>query len=195
MQTGKISIRQARPEEAPLVAKLIMTAMTDECCLFFCGEKYGIHDFHRVMTRLVERDDTQYSYKNTLCAADTDDNIMGICTSYDGAKLHQLRQAFIQTAKEEWGMDHSHIPDETEAGELYIDSLAVSPLHRGKGLATELLKATIAKAQSLGISRTGLLVDTGNPKAEALYLRVGFKSVGTNSWGGHPMKHLVFQDK
>ena len=59
MQTGKISIRQARPEEAPLVAKLIMTAMTDECCLFFCGEKYGIDDFHRVMTRLVERDDTE----------------------------------------------------------------------------------------------------------------------------------------
>ena len=193
--TETIQIRNARPDEATPIASLIIQAMQEECCRYFCGNDCTMDDYLQLMAEMVRRDDTQYSYKNTLCAADTDDNIMGICTSYDGAKLHQLRQAFIQTAKEEWGMDHSHIPDETEAGELYIDSLAVSPLHRGKGLATELLKATIAKAQSLGISRTGLLVDTGNPKAEALYLRVGFKSVGTNSWGGHPMKHLVFQDK
>ncbi len=192
MQTETITIRQASPEEAPTVARLIMTAMTDECCLYFCGKGHDIGDFHRVMTRLVEREDTQYSYANTLCAVDSQDNIMGICTSYDGAKLHQLRQTFLAAAKEEWGMDHSNIPDETEAGELYIDSLAVDPAHRGKGIATLLLKATIDKAAALGIPRTGLLVDTGNPKAEALYLRVGFKPIGTNSWGGHPMRHLIF---
>ena len=193
MQTKKSNIRQARPGEAARVAQLIMDAMTQECCLFFCGKDHDIDDFHRVMTKLVERDDTQYSHANTLCAVDEDDNIVGICTSYDGARLHQLRKAFLQTALEEWGMDHSKIPDETEAGELYIDSLAVSADQRGKGIATQLLKATIEKAVALGLPRTGLLVDTGNPKAEALYLRVGFKPVGTNSWGGHPMKHLVFE--
>lgn len=193
MQTGHFNIRQAKQDEAATIARLIMTAMTDECCLFFCGKEYGIDSFHRVMTRLVEHEDSQYSYKNTLCAVDRQDNIAGICTSYDGGKLRQLRQVFIDTAQKEWGKDHSGIPDETEAGELYIDSLAVDPAFRGKGIATMLLNATIEKAKKLGLPRTGLLVDTGNPRAEALYTRVGFKLAGTNAWGGHPMRHLVVQ--
>ena len=45
-----------------------MMAMTDECCLHFCGEGYGLADFRRMMTRLVELEHSQYSYSNTLVA-------------------------------------------------------------------------------------------------------------------------------
>ena len=38
----------------------------------------------------------------------------------------------------------------------------------------------------------GLLVDKGNPKAEKLYIRVGFEYSNDATWGGHPMKHLVY---
>ncbi|MGN0281758.1 MAG: GNAT family N-acetyltransferase [Prevotella sp.] len=194
MQTDVFSIRQARPDEASVVARLIMTAMTDECCLFFCGEENGIDDFHRVMTGLVERDDTQYSYANTLCAVNDEDKIVGICTSYDGARLRELRQTFLDVAMKEWGKDHSGMPEETQAGELYIDSLAVDSSYRGKGIATMLINATSDKARKMDIPLTGLLVDTGNPRAEALYTRVGFKLAGTNSWGGHGMKHFVLHN-
>ena len=88
-------------------------------------------------------------------------------------------------------IDHSGIDDETEAGELYIDSLATNPDHRGKGIATQLIEATSVKASKMGIERVGLLVDKGNPNAERLYLRCGFKYQNDNSWGGHAMKHLV----
>ena len=50
MNNDNIIIRQARRDEAEHVAKLIMTAMTDECCLWFCGEGHDISDFHKVMT-------------------------------------------------------------------------------------------------------------------------------------------------
>ena len=63
---------------------------------------------------------------------------------------------------------------------------------RGKGVATLLLKATIEKARDMGLPAVGLLVDTGNPKAEKLYSRLGFEYVGDNTWGGHPMKHLQY---
>ena len=191
---NNISIREARPEEAGRIADLIIMAMTEECCLHFCGPDHDIDDFRRVMISLVARTDTQYSYLNTLVAA-IEDNIVGICVSYDGALLHQLRQPFIDAALYEWGIDHSSIPDETQAGELYIDSLAVDPAYRGRGIARLLLEASVEKSKRMNLPSTGLLVDVGNPRAEALYNKVGFRYAGTNSWGGHGMKHLVMMNE
>ena len=82
------------------------------------------------------------------------------------------------------------MPYVTLAGELYMDIIAVPDYCRGKGIATALLNATVDKARGMGLPAVGLLVDTGNPKAEKLYARVGFKTVGENSWGGHAMKHM-----
>ena len=84
----------------------------------------------------------------------------------------------------------SHIDDETEAGELYLDSLAVRPDYQGQGIATRLLQAAADKAAAMGIGAVGLLVDDNNPKAEKLYHRCGFVTVGDNRWGGHAMRHL-----
>ena len=193
MNNEIIKIRQARPDEASRIADLILMAMTEECCLHFSGLDHDIDDFRRVMTSLVARTDTQYSYLNTLVAA-IEDNIVGICVSYDGGMLHSLRQPFIEAAKQEWGMDHSGISDETQAGELYLDSLAVDPAYRGRGIASLLLRATIDKSRALGLPATGLLVDVGNPKAEALYNKVGFQYAGTISWGGHGRRHYVLQN-
>lgn len=201
---NNISIREARPEEAGRIADLIIMAMTEECCLHFCGPDHDIDDFRRVMTSLVARTDTQYSYLNTLVAIEetapvpgvsAPGCIVGICVSYDGALLHQLRQAFIDAAIKEWGMDHSAIPDETQAGELYLDSLAVDPAYRGRGIARLLLEASVEKSKRMNLPSTGLLVDVGNPRAEALYNKVGFRYAGTNSWGGHGMKHLVMMNE
>jgi len=41
----------------------------------------------------------------------------------------------------------------------------------------------------------GLLVDQGNPKAEKLYQRLGFRYVGDAEWGGHAMRHLQYPVK
>ena len=194
MKNAQITIRKGKPDDASRIASLIIMAMTEECCLYFCGEKHSIDDFHEAMTTLALRTDSQYSYLNTLCAVNEKDNIVGVCTSYDGALLHQLRKAFIDTAWERWGMDHSNMPDETQAGELYIDSLAVDPEYRGMGIAKQLLEATIQKSREMNLPATGLLVDTGNPRAELLYNKVGFRVVDTNTWGGHPMKHMTIEN-
>lgn len=98
------------------------------------------------MTRLVAREDSQYSYKNTLVALDEDSKgVIGICVSYDGADLHSLRKAFIEEAIKEFGIDYSGIDDETEKGELYIDSLVVDERYRNMGFVSALLKATCEK--------------------------------------------------
>lgn len=143
-----------------------------------------------MMQQLVERADTQYSYLNALCAADENDCVLGVSVSYDGALLHSLRQRFIEAVSQTFGKQLDGMADETAAGELYLDSLAVLPSAQGQGIATALLDATAQKAEQMGAGPLGLLVDAGNPRAERLYLRCGFKQVGTNRWGGHDMKHL-----
>ena len=188
-----IEIKDARKEQSPDIARLIMTAMTDDCCLHFCGEGYGLEDFRGMMTMLVEREDSQYSYRNTLVVMDGD-RLVGIAVSYDGGRLHELRQAFVEAAKTCIGKDHSGMDDETQAGELYLDSLAVLPDYRRQGIARRLLKATKEKADRMGLPCVGLLVDKGNPAGEALYVSVGFRYVNVNSWGGHPMKHLTLSN-
>lgn len=186
-----MKIIQATKQQAAAIARLIMTAMTDDCCLYFAGNGHTLDDFHRMMTSLVERDDSQYSYRNTLVACGDEGQIQGAIVAYDGARLHELREAFIGAARECLGWDFSSMDDETQAGEVYLDSLAVLEEHRGKGIATALLRAEIERAAREGHSAVGLLVDKGNPNAERLYRSVGFEYANDASWGGHPMKHLV----
>lgn len=193
-----MNIRKALPTEARQIARLIMVAMNYECCQFFAGEAHTLTDFEDLMTVLVERTDSQYSYTNTLVASPDaseamgEASVAGICVSYDGAALHRLRTTFIEEAKVRFGRDFSGMDDETQAGELYIDSLCVSPAHRGQGLASHLIAATIDKARTMGLPAVGLLVDKGNPAAERLYLRLGFVYQGDACWGGHPMRHLQY---
>ena len=89
-----IEIREATKAQASDIARLIMIAMTDDCCLHFCGVGHGLEDFYKMMSSLVEREDSQYSYRNTLVAM-ADDNVVGIAVSYDGSRLHELRQALL----------------------------------------------------------------------------------------------------
>ena len=123
-----MNIIEATQQHAPVIANLIMMAMTDECCLNLAGEGRTVADFARLMTQLTAADDTQYSYRNTLLAVTDEGEVAGAIVSYDGAKLHELREAFIEGARREFGVDHSGMDDETAAGEWYLDSLAVFPL-------------------------------------------------------------------
>ncbi len=185
-----ISIFEAQKSQAAAIASLIMMAMTDDCCQYFCGPGYGLADFRKMMIGLVESDHSQYSYTNTLVAMDGQ-QVVGISVSYDGGRLHELRRAFIEAAKQHIGKDHSAIDDETQAGELYLDSLAVLPAYRRRGIARRLLLSTKQRADRMGLPCVGLLVDADNPVGEALYASVGFRFVNHSEWGGHPMKHLT----
>lgn len=188
----KVHIEQGTPDKASHIASLIMEAMNTDCCQNFAGPHHTLVDFHQMMERLVKMKDSQYSYLNTLVASNSEGIITGILVAYDGARLKELRRQFIKEAIVSFGIDYSAMDAETEAGEFYLDSLAVSSSFRGKGIAKQLLAAAIEKARELGIPKVGLLVDKGNPRAEKLYASIGFKYVNDTVWGGHGMRHLQY---
>jgi len=188
-----IPLQPATPADAEAIAPLIMEAMNLECCQNWAGPDHSLGDFRQLMERLIRADESQYSHRNTTVARADGSTVAGICVCYDGGRLHCLRQAFIAGAREAFGIDYSHIDDETEAGEYYIDSLAVAAPYRGQGIAKQLLRHAIEQARSMNLPRVGLLVDADNPKAERLYTAVGFAFAGNTAWGGHAMRHLVYE--
>lgn len=189
METYDIHIVSATTSDTDHIVRLIMTAMTDDCCLYYAGNGRTLDDFARVLRRLVTEEHSQYSYRNTLLAVGDRRTVLGACVAYDGGELHRLREAFFAAMREEIGRTFDRFDDETAAGEYYIDSLAVYPEYRRRGIASMLLRATCRKAQALGLT-AGLLVDTENPNAERMYTALGFRYVEDSRWGGRPMHHL-----
>lgn len=181
---------KALRSDAGRIATLMMEAMNHDCCRWFAGPGHTLEEFHALLVSLIERPDTQYSMQNAITRRSPEGDIIGVAVSYPGSELRRLRQPFLDGLRERFGRDIT-IADETEAGELYLDTLAVEEDYRGQGIATDLLRATIEKGREMGLP-TGLLVDEGNPRAERLYERVGFRHVGDNSWGGHAMRHLLY---
>ncbi len=89
-------------------------------------------------------------------AMTTDGVVAGILVAYDGAQLKTLRKRFVDEALATFGIDYSGMDAETQEGEYYLDSLAVSSSYRGKGIAKLLLNAAIQRGKELGIPKVGL---------------------------------------
>ncbi len=64
------------------------------------------------------------------------------------------------------------------AGEFYIDNIAVSPDHRRKGIARQIMSYLIGCARQMGGSFISLEVRPSNAPAIALYESLGFKRAG-----------------
>ena len=110
---------------------------------------------------------------------------------YDGALYRTLKQPVLDAMKESFGSgsDFASVV-ETEAGEFYLDSVGVDPSMRSRGIGSMLFDAMIQRAVRSGFKVVGLIVDEDKPKAEALYLRLGFRTVGFRDFLGHRMKHM-----
>ncbi len=61
------------------------------------------------------------------------------------------------------------------ADELYVDGVAVAPAERGEGIGTRLLQEAVTVAREDGLRWLRLHVVDTNPRAQALYERLGFR--------------------
>lgn len=62
--------------------------------------------------------------------------------------------------------------------ELYVDGVAVAPAARGEGIGTRLLHEAVTVAREDGLRWLRLHVVDTNPRAQALYERLGFRVTG-----------------
>ncbi len=189
LNNNMINIIPAERADAPLIARTIMEALGAEMCESFTRPGRTLEDIEELFTICAESDDSQYSWVNTLKAVDEDGNVCGMVISYDGAKLYELRKRFLdEFAKQNGFRIDDRMTDETEPGEWYLDSLAVFPEYRGRGIARQLIEGVRQRALPSG-KPVGLLVDKTNHRAEGLYNRLGFRTVGDRSFAGELMTH------
>lgn len=133
--------------------------------------------------KICSRDDVLYSARNTTIA-ELDGKPVGMLTAYDGSRYSAMRQVTMQLVKEHLGTEFPGMEDETVPGEYYLDSLAVRPGLRGKGIGRRLLENGIAEGKSRNLTVT-LAVDPVNEKAQKLYRAIGFRPMGELFIFGH----------
>lgn len=124
--------------------------------------------------RIAEMDDTLYSWRNTRIAQ-YEGKDAGVLISYDGASYKRAALKTFTIVRDGGGDDFTQMTAEAEAGEWYIDTLAVMPEYRGHGIAKALLRDGIAQGTG---KRVTLYVDPDHPWVVNLYRSVGFLPAG-----------------
>lgn len=189
-----MQILPAKKEHAHLIGKAVTMAIGDEITRNLAGESHCADDVEKLFTALAGRDDTQYSYRNTLVAQTADGQVAGLAVAYDGAGLITMRRIFFSEAADRIGLtvdgNIDDIAPETTPDEFYLDTLAVFAEYRGQGIARQLLKATKKRADAIG-KPLGLLVDKTNVNARRLYDSAGFVKKDERPFAGEIMDHLI----
>ena len=179
-------IRPATPDDASEVSPLFILAMGHIAGILANSERN--EDAIPLLEMFFTRDYNQYSYINTL-VFEIDKKIIGFVTGYDGALLDKLRQPIIEQVRKS---QPDFAPgDETEAGEYYLDCIAISTAYHGKGIGKKLISAFCEKADSLGFRRVGLIVDFENSETKIIYEKLGFQTVGERDFLGHKYFHML----
>lgn len=189
MTDNNFRIVGAEAADAPLIGRAVVAALGPELPKNLAGSR-AVADVVDLFAALAARTDSQYSYLNTLKAIDSENRPMGFIVGYDGSRLHTLRLAFFDEAASRLGRDmRGNMGDETGPGEFYLDSLAVMPEFRGRGIGSALIEAMARRGAACGLC-PGLLCDKSNSSARRLYESLGFRPVGERSFAGELMDHL-----
>lgn len=184
-----MKIVNADKSDARMIGEAVVEAIGDNLANAFAGDK-SVEDVKCMFATLAAREDSQYSYLNTLKAIDNNGNPMGFIVAYDGAILHKLRRAFFEEVRNALNRDmEGEMADECTGDEYYLDSLAVLPQYRGQGIARALIEAMSKRAANSG-KPLGLLCDKTNSNARRLYDKLGFRKVGETTFAWELMDHL-----
>lgn len=186
-------IRQAYPNEAAQIAPLVHAAVGDIADeLANSRDEDKVHD---LLAHLIKCKDTRVGY-GFIDVAEVNGVVGGVAVSYSGGIMEAANEPtfrFLHRYHDGASkpIQKNVLPllkvKEAEEDEYYLDSLAVHPRFRGRGLGTALLNHVQKKAKKNGYKKTSLLVEHGNMNAYRLYRKIGYKAAGEVR-----MKHMLF---
>lgn len=180
-------MRPATPEDAVFLGRCVCEGIGFE---IFEKENEFNTKVASGLAPLAAREDTLYSYRHAL-VAEVDGEVAGTLISYPGEYYHQMRNTTFRELPHFRELDLDAMPDEAGAGEYYLDTLAVLPQYRRRGVGTSLMQARIAWAEQnhpdLSIS---LLVDPDNLNGQRIYTRLGFV---ITDWNVVAFNHLYWK--
>ena len=184
-------IRDARPDDALFLAKCIMAGM------HFYDFETDIPDESDIYERLIEcerREDLLYSYRYTR-VAEMDGTLVGSLLSYPGEIYRVTRHKTFSELWPDLALMDAESEMETGPGEYYLDTLAVVPSCRHRGIGKALLVDGIQKGESLGYDRIALVVDSDMPHLVRLYESIGFVPADHRHAFGVDFQRMIYEVK
>ncbi|HBC28716.1 MAG TPA: hypothetical protein DC006_03410 [Prevotellaceae bacterium] len=175
----KITYRMATAMDAAFVALVVAEAVGGALMERVCEGHKTDRDraLLKQLTAVCRRDDTLYSWRHTRLAVNAGGQPVGALVAYVGEGYRERRARTFALLEEFVTFDVDRMDDETRDGEYYLDSLAVLPPWRGRGIARRLLACAQADAARMG--RPAILACApGNTGAKHLYESLGFREEG-----------------
>ncbi len=136
--------------------------------------------------------DMLYTHKNTRIA-EIGGSTAASLLSYPGEIYKNVRDRTFRKLWPEYFIEHSGDDQETGPGEYYLDSLAVLPPYRNRGIGRALMEDGIRKGIALGYNRITLVADSEMPHLIRLYESVGFLPAGRCHAFGVEFQKMVFR--
>ncbi len=183
-----MDIRKATIEDAAAIARNVMAAMGYD--VFVENPDAETSAMLEGMQEICAREDTLYSWLNTLVAC-VDGVVAGSLTSYNGADYLKMRELTFSLAREKFGWTPPIMDDETCAGEWYLDSLAVLPEFRKRGIAKLLVSQALEVAEALGFRRVSLIALASSHRLISHYESFGFRPDGHLNCFGHDYLRMI----
>lgn len=168
---GNLHIRDGRPSDAHFLAECIMAGMH-----MYDFEEVLNDDLSDILGRLTsceERTDTLYTHARTR-VGEIDGTPVAALLSYPGELYRELKE---KTFREYWPAFFelfSSDDPETGPGEYYLDSLAVLPAFRHRGIGQAMIRDSMQIGISQGFTRIALVADSQMPRLVSLYGSLGF---------------------
>ena len=190
MTDEKITIRPARPEDAPQASYLMYLSGPEFAETIFGGPESNTI---RVLRELFPIPNHLYSYTHTF-VAEREGRVVGLFLGFDKGRWEVAQRAMGREIGLRWFkiIRPCHLPRmilaiidlartfEPLSDEDYlIEMLAVLPEMRRQGIATQLMEFAADQARSKGLRRLVLDVLAENEVARRFYEHVGFQAVKT----------------
>jgi len=181
-------IREARKEDTEAMIELLKVILLDMELPVM--QEANWEDIKPALVEAGKLEKYRLNYRNAV-VKEVDGQIAGFFYGYKGWSESEAYEQLGAMLKNH-GLPVTEIFDEEESfdGEWYLDSLVTHKDYRGQGIGQELLEAAFAKARESGMSVIGLNVDHGNPRAKALYERMGFVKTGEVILSEHDYDHM-----
>ncbi len=175
----EITYRKATPEDAAFVAQVVAEALGDTLMeRVATGQETGRDkETLKLIEAVCQRDDTLYSWRNTRMAISPEGQPAGALVAYPGSGYLECRARTFALLDSLITFDVESMDAETRDGEYYLDSLAVLPQWRGRGIARQLLLKARQEAWNMGLPAI-LACAPDNTGAKRLYESLGFRESG-----------------
>lgn len=168
-----ILFRKAVESDSKFICKAVLAALG--IADFIADNDKDGADVLTLLNDVVLMDDTLYSVRNTL-VAEVDGVCAGCIIAYDGGRYEDMRKKTSTMLNAQWKQYYENTEAETRAGEYYLDTLAVDPKFRHKGIGRQLIYQALETGEALGFDIASLLVLASDNGLRAMYSSCGFKA-------------------